>query len=92
MLNRDNIVGFILLGVCAVVAIVMIVAIESGERPDLNLNPVVGNVLGVVFLGLVIFGIFRNRISRGDSGGGRQWPDPQTGRQRKSLWDRIRGR
>ena len=92
MMNRDNAIGFLLLGVCAVVAVVMIVAIGNGERPELNLNPVVSTIIGIAFFALVIFGMFRNRISRGSDSGGRQWPDPQTGRARKSLWDRIRGR
>ena len=92
MFNRDNAVGFVLLGVCAVVAVVMLIAIQSGERPELNLNPVVSAAIGIAFFGLVIFGMFRNRMSRGSGDGGRQWPDPQTGRARKSLWDRLRGR
>ncbi|MEJ7839757.1 MAG: hypothetical protein WKF81_13165 [Thermomicrobiales bacterium] len=92
MFNRDNAVGFIMLGACAVVAVFMLIAIQTGERPELNLNPVVSIALGVIFFVLVIFGMFRNRISGKSSGGGRQWPDPQTGRPRKSLWDRLRGR
>ena len=92
MLDRENAFGFLLLGVCGVVAVILIVAISNGERPELNLNPVVGTVLGLVFFGLVIFGMFRNRMPGRGSTRGAQWPNPQTGQQQKSLWDRIRGR
>lgn len=89
MFNRDNAIGFIMLGACAVVAVIMLIAIQTGERPELNLNPVVSIGIGIAFFGLVLFGMFRNRVPRGSSP---QWPNPQAGRRRKSLWDRLRGR
>jgi len=90
-MSRDNLVGIAFLGVCGVVAAFLIVAIITGERPRLSLNPVVGTALGIAFFGLVLYGMFGGRRNRG-SFGQRQWPDPQTGRPRKSLWDRLRGR
>jgi hypothetical protein len=90
MLNRDNAVGFILLGICAVIALVMIGSIVSGERIRLSINPVLGTILGVGFIGLILFGMFSGRRGGGGPMGQRQWPDPQTGR--RSWWDRLRGR
>ena len=90
-MSRDNLVGFALLGVCAVVAVVLMVAIVTGERPRLSLNPVASTVLGIAFFGLILFGMVGGRRRSGGGGfGQRQWPDPQTGK--KSLWDRLRGR
>ena len=92
MLNRDNAVGFVLLGVCAIVAVIMVISISTGERIRLDLNPVIGAILGVAFFALVIFGLARNWTSRRGGAGGRQWPDPQAGQRGRSLWDRVRGR
>lgn len=89
-MSRDNLVGFVLLGVCAVMALVLVIAIISGERPRLSLNPVVSTVLGIGFFGLILFGMVGGRRRGGGGYGQRQWPDPQTGK--KSLWDRLRGR
>ncbi len=92
MFNRDNAVGFVLLGVCAVVAAIMLYYINIGERPQLNIGGPARLALTVIFFGLLIFGVIKGgafgRFRRGQSGP--QWPNPQTGR--KSLWDRLRGR
>lgn len=90
--NRDNLIGGAFLVVMVVLAAILIRAIVAGERVQLDLNPVVVTILGVLFFGLLIFGIARSGIFGRFFGGGRgrQWPDPQTGS--KSLWDRLRGK
>lgn len=92
MFNRDNAVGFVLLGVCAVFAAVMLYYINTGERPRLNIGGPASVALMVIFFGLMIFGVVKGgafgRLRRGESGP--QWPNPTTGR--KSWWDRLRGR
>ncbi len=92
MFNRDNAVGFVLLGVCAVIAAVMLYYISIGERPQLNIGGPASVALMVIFFGLMIFGVVKGgalgRLRRGQSGP--QWPEPNTGR--KSWWDRLRSR
>ena len=90
MINRDNAVGIVILGLCAVSAGVMIYAIVTGNDVRLDVPPAVGWPLTVLFFGLIIFGMTRNMRGRGQTGGGRAWPDPRTGS--RSLWDRLRGR
>jgi hypothetical protein len=92
MFERENFVGLLLLGLCGVVAAVLLYSIATGERVRLDIDPAVGTALAITFIGLILFGWIRTRSGRGVSGGGPQWPDPQTGRKRKSLWDRLRGR
>jgi hypothetical protein len=89
MFNRENAVGIILLGACAVVAGIMIYAIVTGQRITFSAPAYVTVPLTIVFIGLVLFGLFRNMRGTG-AGRGRAWPNPQTGT--RSLWDRIRGR
>jgi hypothetical protein len=92
MFNRDNAVGFVLLGVCVALAAVMLYYINIGDRPRWNIGGPASLALMVIFFGLMIFGVVKGgalgRLRRGQSGP--QWPDPSTGR--KSLWDRLRGR
>lgn len=101
MFGRENIVGTLLLLLCSVVAGILVYSIVTGERVDFDLPPLVTNVLGIVFIGLLIMGFVRGGFfsrllgrDRGDGNGsgtsGRQWPDPRTGQ--RSLWDRLRGR
>ncbi len=97
MFDRENIVGAVLLGICAVVAGVLLYSIASGEQIEINMPGWLGAVLTVVFLGLIIYGFvssggFGRLFRRGDRdepGGGRQWPDPQTsGRRWRWPWQR----
>jgi hypothetical protein len=90
MFNRENAFGFLFLGLCAVVVGVLLYAIATGNRIRLDVPPAVGWVVTILFIGLIVFGLTRNARGRRQGGGGRSWPDPQTGG--RSLWDRIRGR
>lgn len=91
--DRDNLAGVLLLIGMGVMAAILLRAIVTGERLQLDLDPVVSTVLAVLFFGLILFGLGRSGMFGrffGRRREGRQWPDPQTGG--KSLWDRIRGR
>jgi heme A synthase len=99
MFNRDNAIGILLLGFCALVGGYMVYVIATGKRVSIHLNGTAGLVLTLVFIGLIIYGIVRSGTFSGFGGGnrdgrGRQWPDPRTGQsgQRRSWWDRLRGR
>ena len=93
-MNRDNLIGGLFLVLMGVLAAILVRAIITGERPDISFGPTVNIVLAVLFFGGIAYGVWQSGFFsrfRGDgSGGGRQWPDPQTGR--KSWWDRLRGR
>lgn len=92
MFNRDNALGFVFLGICTLIAGVMLYYISIGERPRLNFGTFGNLALAVLFFGLIIFGAVKGgligRLRRGQRGP--QWPDPGTGR--KSWWDRLRGK
>ena len=95
MFNRDNAVGIILLGLCAVSAGIMLYYIGSGTRPNLDFGPAGAAIGFVLFVGLLLFGIMRTPfvrrlMGRNETPPGQQWPNPGTGQ--KSLWDRLRGR
>ncbi len=82
MLDRENAVGFLLLGFCAVVAGVLIYSIQTGTQFRFTGPNWLGWALMLVFLGAIGYGFFANRTRRGSDGGsGPQWPDPRSGRQ-----------
>ncbi len=83
MFDRDNLIGYVLLGLCAVAGGVLIISVATGTRLRYTGPSWLGIVLMVVFLGGIIFGL------RG-SGRGR-WPDPRTGRGRGTRWPWRRG-
>ena len=91
MFNRDNAIGLLLLGFCVVLAAIMLRYIAIGETPRFNLPQPWSGILGIVFVGLLLYGARDQirRFMRGDDSGPR-WPDAGTGR--KSIWDRLRGR
>lgn len=83
MFDRDNLIGYVLLGLCAVAGGVLIISIATGTRLRYTGPGWLGLVLMALFLGGIIFGL------RG-SGRGR-WPDPRTGRGRGIRWPWRRG-
>lgn len=93
MFDRENIVGVLLLGVCAAIAGVLLYAIASGERISFNIPGWLGLVMTAAFIGLLLYGFVSaggfGRFRRGD---GRAWPDPQTGRRRRWRWPWQRDR
>jgi hypothetical protein len=92
MFGRDNLIGMLLLLFCGVVVVILLWSIATGEQLSVNVPPVVGWIIGILFIGGIIYGFTQGSLFRRLRGGqgGRQWPDPNTGR--KSLWDRLRGR
>ncbi len=92
MFGRENLIGMLLLVFCGVVAVILVWSIATGERLSVNIPPVVGWIIGALFIGGLIYGFTQGPLFRRLRGGqgGAQWPDPNTGR--KSLWDRLRGR
>jgi hypothetical protein len=75
MFEREDLVGIVLLGACAVVGGVLVYSIATGTRFRYTGPDWLVPVLGVLFLGAAIYGLVTS-IRRG----GRRWPDPATGR------------
>jgi hypothetical protein len=90
MFRRENLIGLLLLLFCSVSAAVMIRAIITGVTPQVDLPPAVAWPLGILFVGLLLYGVFTSFRDRRSGGDGPAWPDPRSGQ--RSLWDRIRGR
>ena len=92
MFGRGNIIGLLLLLFCGVVAVILLWSIVTGEELSVSVPPVVGWILGILFVGALIYGFAQGGLFRRLRGGqgGQQWPHPGTGQ--KSLWDRLRGK
>ncbi len=85
--DRDNLVGVLLLGVCGVVAGILIYAIVTGQRLRFSGPGWLGPILLIVMLGLLGYGFFSSGGFR-RFGRGSQWPDPRTGRRWRWPWQR----
>lgn len=78
--DRENIIGFLLLGLCAVVAGILIYSIATGTRFRFTGPDWMGTALGIVFVVAIIYSLvttFRKR-----------WPNPMTGQGRRWPWSR----
>lgn len=87
-LDRDNLVGIILLALCAFVALIGGYAIATGNRLTYTGPSWVITVLSIFLLGAfvsMLVGAFRGRRR---SGGGQQWPNPTTGNRPwwRGIW------
>lgn len=83
MFDRENAVGLLLLGLCAVAGGVLIWSTVTETRLRYTGPGWLAVVIMVVFIGGSIYG-----VTRGGGRGGR-WPDPRTGgRRRRWPWRR----
>lgn len=85
MFDRENAVGFLLLGLCAVVGGVLLYSIATGTRLRYTGPAWLAYLIGAAFIGALIYGFVSSRRGRGGpvgGNGGPQWPDPQAGRGR----------
>lgn len=89
MFDRENAIGFLLLGLCVVVGGVMLFSIVTGTELEYTGPGWVGVVLFVVFIGAIGFGLLRGRIGGRRFGQGPQWPDPRAGS--RPWWRRFFG-
>gem|GEM_PF-2183263 len=89
--DRENLIGVVLVGLCAVVGGVLVWQIVTGERLTYNGPGWLVWVLLLVFVGGSLYGLLSGGLRR--MGRGRQWPDPQTGRtDGRPWWRRWFGR
>ena len=71
MFDRENLVGVVLLAVCAVVGGLLVYAIATGTRFVYTGPEWLGWVLLVLFVGAAVYGWLTSRR--------RRWPHPQAG-------------
>lgn len=88
MFSRDNVIGWLLLLLCGVVAVILLRAIMTGQRVTWDVPTPVSVVLAIVFVGLLLYGLVGQFRAR--RGGGPHWPDPRTGRGRRNDADSDR--
>jgi hypothetical protein len=86
--DGDNLIGLLLLGVCAVVAGVLVWEIVTGGELRYTGPDWLVWILAIVFVGGSLYGLSRGG-GLGRMGGGRRWPDPRTGQ--RSWWRRLFG-
>lgn len=85
--DGDNLIGLLLLGVCAVVAGVLVWEIASGQQLRYTGPDWLVWLLAIIFIGGSLFGLARGGFGR--LRGGRRWPDPHTGQ--RPWWRRLFG-
>ena len=82
MFERDNLIGVALLGLCAVVAVVLVFGIATGTRFVYTGPEWLAWALAILFIGASLYGLFPSA---------RRWPNPLTGqRGRRWPWQRDR--
>ena len=80
MFEREDVIGLLLLGLCVAVGGVLVYGIVTGTRFRFTGPSWVGVVLGVVFIGGLLYGLLTS---------GRRWPHPLAGRGRRRWpWSR----
>jgi hypothetical protein len=82
MFQRENAVGLLLLGVCTFMVGVLLYVIVTGTTLEYTGPRWLLTVLSILFIGGILFGLFRGvRGGIGRGGGSGRWPDPMTGRK-----------
>lgn len=79
MFDRENIVGLLLVALCGAAAVIMIVAIMTGQTLRWTGPTWLAILLGGVFFAVLIGGMVANRRRSGD--GSAAWPDPRSGQR-----------
>ena len=79
MFDRENAIGFVLLGLCAVIGGVLVYGIVTGTSVRFSGPGWLGIVLMILFIGGAIYGAVTAP---------RRWPHPLAGRGRWRWWRR----
>lgn len=81
MRDRDDLLGFLFLALCAAIGGVLIYGIVTGTRFSFDGPSWLGWLVMLLFVGGIVYGLVVAR--------GRRWPDPHTGRSRRRWpWER----
>jgi hypothetical protein len=87
--DRDNIIGALLLALCAVAGGVLVWSIVTGNELTYSGPAWLAWVLGALFIAGVLYGLWQGFSGRMRSGGPSQWPNPNSGRR---PWWKFWGR
>jgi hypothetical protein len=87
--DRENIIGALLLALCAAAGGIMLYSIVTGNELEYTGPRWLVWVLGALFIGGILFGLGQNLAGRRRSGGTPQWPAPESGRR---PWWKFWGR
>jgi hypothetical protein len=79
MFQRENAIGFLLLGVCAFMGGILVYSIVTGTSYDYTGPRWLSIVLFVLFIGGILYGLKFGMRGRSNRTG--HWPDPMTGRR-----------
>jgi len=79
--DKENIIGVLLLSLCAVVAGVFIWSMVTGRELSYNGPQWLTWVLGIIFFAGIGYGMWQSLSGRFRSGGSPQWPDVGSGRR-----------
>ncbi|MER3438220.1 MAG: hypothetical protein C4346_11885 [Chloroflexota bacterium] len=77
--DRENLIGLLLLGLCAVVAGILIWQIGTGNRLRYNGPDWLIWLLAIIMIGGSLYGLAR--------GGDRRWPNPHAGQ--RPWWRKL---
>lgn len=79
MFDRENAIGFLLLGLCLAIGGVLVYSIVTGTRLRYSGPGWLGVVIMVFFIGATLYGVFSSP---------RRWPHPLSGRGFRRWWRR----
>jgi hypothetical protein len=87
--DRENIIGVLLLALCAVAGGIIVWAIVTDTKLEYNGPGWLVWVLAALFIGATFYGLFQGMFRQRRSGGSPQWPDPRSGRRPWwKFWER----
>lgn len=87
--DRENLIGVLLVALCAVVGGVMVWSIVTGNELEYTGPAWLAWVVGALFMAGLLYGMWQGISGRMKSGGSPQWPDPGAGRR---PWWKFWGR
>jgi hypothetical protein len=74
--DHNNLIGLLLLGLCAAAGGVLVWAIVTDSTLEYHGPAWLTWLLGIVFVGALLYGVTRGGLGRG------QWPHPMSGQRR----------
>src|SRR4051812_17499063 len=80
MFDRENAIGFLLLGLCTFMGGVLVYSIVTGTRYEYSGPTWLAIALSVLFIGGILYGMKSGMRGRSNRTG--KWPDPLTGQKR----------
>jgi hypothetical protein len=89
MFDRENAIGFLLLGLCIVAGGVMVFAITTDTELSYSGPTWLSVVLVVTFVGAILYGLLARRVGGRRFGEPPHWPNINSGLRGRSWWRRL---